>query len=402
MEVKMRKLLVLRGAPGSGKTLWTNENRLLIYTLSYDNIRMLYQSPIQTIYGKEAISPRNNQNADDMLFSVLEERMKSGEFTVIDGINNKAKTISKYQALATKYRYQMYIIDFTQVPIETAKYHNVNRSRRKQVRECVIDNIYYDFEHEKLSDKLNIIKPDELNQIYESPVDLSAYNKIHHIGDIHACHKVLMEALNDNGNLRSDEFYIFLGDYTDKGTKNLEVMNFLLSVKNKPNVILLEGNHEEMVWNWANGIKKYSPDFEENTLPQISSLKKKEVRKLYRSMKECFWYKFHDKQVINTHGGLATLPEHIDYLSTFQLLHGIGYYFDLPCIANTFETTTSLNTYQTFGHRNPELLDIDSGKRSFFMEGGVDYGGDLRWLTLDKAGFHEKKYKNTEYKTRDE
>lgn len=390
----MRKLLVLRGAPGVGKTLWTNENRLLIYTLSYDNIRMLYQSPIQTIYGKEAISPKKNQTADEALISILEERMKSGEFTVIDGINSKSKTIAIYQALAVKYRYQMYIIDFTQVPIKTAKYWNIHRSRRKQVREGIIDEIYKDFENEKLPHNLNIIKPSELNKVYEAPIDLSGYKKVHHIGDVHGCYNVLSGAIKANGNLRDDEFYIFLGDYTDKGTKNLDVMKFLLSIKNNHNVVFCEGNHERWMWNWANEINEYTPEFEERTLPQISSLNKKDVRRLYRNMKECYWYKFYDKNVINTHGGIATLPEHIDYISTEQLIHGVGFYSDLPCIANTFANTTTKNTYQVFGHRNPDLLEVNPGNRTFYLEGAVDSGGHLRWLTLNKDGFHEKEYEN--------
>ena len=40
----MRTIYILRGAPGSGKSTWIKENNLEQYTLSADNIRLMYQS----------------------------------------------------------------------------------------------------------------------------------------------------------------------------------------------------------------------------------------------------------------------------------------------------------------------------------------------------------------------
>ena len=392
----MRKLLVLRGAPGAGKTTWIKDKKLVPYTLSFDNIRMLYQSPIQTIYGKESIGQRSNTQAYETLFKILEERMKNGDFTVIDCVNSKREHISTYQELAIKYRYKMYIIDFTTVPVAIAKTRNIHRTSRKRVPDSVVDNAYLEFKAEKLPEKIVTIRPDDLDKIYEKSVDLSNYKKIHHIGDIHGCYNVLKKALADNGNLREDEFYIFLGDYTDKGPRNDEVMEFLLSIKDSPNVVLCEGNHERWIWNWSNGTEDYSDEFEKFTLPQIKGFNKKKVRKLYQTLRECYLYQYHEKMVLNTHGGLATIPEHLDYISGYQMIHGVGLYIDLPCIARTFADTTQDNCYEVFGHRNPGRLPMNSEKRVFFLENSVDSGGSLRWLILDDKGFHEKEYSNTE------
>ena len=42
----MRTLLLLRGAPGSGKSTWIRENNLEQYTLEVDSFRQLISNPI--------------------------------------------------------------------------------------------------------------------------------------------------------------------------------------------------------------------------------------------------------------------------------------------------------------------------------------------------------------------
>lgn len=394
MEETMRKLLVLRGAPGAGKTTWLNENRLMSYTLSFDHIWSMYHSPVQTIYGKMAALNKISPEVNDTLFAILERRMEQGEFTIIDGINSKRTMIQKFEEMAQKYRYKLYVIDFTTVPIEEAKFWNLNRIGTKRVREKIIDSVYEDFEKEDIPKRITVIHPDNIEQVFEKTADLSSYKKIHHIGDIHACYDTFHKALVENGNLRSDEFYIFLGDYTDKGKKNHEMLEFLLSIRDAPNVVLCEGNHEKWIWNWCNEVHSYPDEFRKYTLPQIDSLEKKDVRKCYQGLKEVYIYEYKGKKVLNTHGGLATIPHRIDFVSAYQLIHGVGFYSDLKIITNVFATSTSPETYQVLGHRNPESLPMNSGSRTFYLEDCIYAGGTLRWLTLDKNGFQEKSYRN--------
>ena len=41
----MRTLLLLRGAPGCGKSTWIEKNGLKKYAICADEVRMLYSSP---------------------------------------------------------------------------------------------------------------------------------------------------------------------------------------------------------------------------------------------------------------------------------------------------------------------------------------------------------------------
>jgi len=394
-EIEMRLLLILRGAPGSGKTTWVKENRLISYTLSFDNVRMLYKSPIQTIYGKESSDRKKDYYILDRFLEILEERMKSGELTLIDAVNSKSIDVNRYLELAVKYRYKSYLIDFTDIPIHTAKERNQNRMARKRVPEHIIDRIYEDFESNKIRN-IEIIKPEKIEEIWPRSVDLSKYKRIHHIGDIHGCFNALKKAVNDNGNFNEDEFYIFLGDYTDRGPNSKKVIEFILNLKNKSNVVFCEGNHERWIWNWANCIEEYPEEFQKNTKIQLdnSNLNKEEVQQLYRGMKECFYYCYKGKEILTCHGGIASIPDNLAKISANQFIHGVGLYCDLNQIAKTFYDSSENKKMEIFGHRNPENLQMKLNDAVYCLEGGVENGGCLRWLTIENNEIFEKSYKN--------
>ena len=98
----MRTLLLLRGAPGSGKSTWVKENGLQDYTLEADKFRTLVTSPIYDLEGNVVISQDRDQLAWKMLFNCLETRMNNGDFTVIDATHNNPNMFRKYKTLKTK------------------------------------------------------------------------------------------------------------------------------------------------------------------------------------------------------------------------------------------------------------------------------------------------------------
>ena len=117
----MRVLLLLRGAPGCGKSTWIKQNGLENYALSADEIRLMCAAPQLNIEGKEEISMKNDATVWGVLFKLLETRMKNGEFTVIDATNSKTSEMNKYKELCIAYRYRIYCVDFTDIPIEVSK-----------------------------------------------------------------------------------------------------------------------------------------------------------------------------------------------------------------------------------------------------------------------------------------
>lgn len=397
----MRILLLLRGSAGCGKSTWIEENNLKGYTLSADDIRLLCQSPVMLADGTAGISQSNDKIVWKMLFSLLEIRMQNGEFTVIDATNSKTSEINRYKEMCETYRYRMYCVDFTDIPIDEVKRRNRSREPFKRVSEEVIDRMYSRFATQKVPSGVKVIKPGELNTIWLKRIDLSGYNRIHHIGDIHGCNTVLQKYLSDNGGIRDDEFYIFVGDYVDRGLENAEVLKFLISIKDRKNVLMLEGNHERWIWLYANDCTGRSREFELVTRPALDEahIDKKELRQMYRKFGQCAYYTYGDQVFLVTHAGLSTVPENLSFVATEQMIKGVGNYNDFEKIAETFYETTPDNYIQIHGHRNTKQLPIMVNDRVYNLEGQVEFGGFLRCVQVDREGIHSAEVKNEVFKT---
>lgn len=68
----MRVLLLLRGAPGCGKSTWIEENGLARYALSADTIRMMCAGPKLNVEGREQIDQSNDQVVWQTLLKLLD------------------------------------------------------------------------------------------------------------------------------------------------------------------------------------------------------------------------------------------------------------------------------------------------------------------------------------------
>ena len=94
---------------------------------------------------------------------------------------------------------------------------NLNRASHKIVPKDILARIY--------ENCVNCVVPVSVNRIESfdeilKPIihDLSQYRKIHHIGDLHGTYSLLRKYLNFKG-LDPEEYYIFVGDYFDRGNE---------------------------------------------------------------------------------------------------------------------------------------------------------------------------------------
>jgi predicted kinase len=393
----MRHLVLYRGAMGAGKSTFTRENELSQYVLSADDIRLLFQTPVMSEDGTYTISGKNDGKVWAFLFQLLEERMKRGEFTIIDATHAKQEAISRYKALASQYRYRVSVVDFSDVPLETLLLQNKKRPQYKHVPDHVIMNAHERMTTENVPKWVNKVKPYHFHsEMQYTPRDFSDWKRIHHIGDIHGCYTALMEYLG--GGLKEDELYIFVGDFLDRGLENAQVLKFLVEIKDNKNVFFLEGNHESHIWRWANDEECVSRTFERGTQPELEAagIDKKDVRQLYRRLGQLVYYTYGDKTVVVSHGGVSKIPDNFMYLATEQLIKGVGDYevdIDFAWEKNMYDWT-----YQIHGHRNVFRLPTQASKNSFNLEGQVEKGGYLRAVTLDKDGFHTHEVKNDIFK----
>jgi len=387
----MNKLVILSGPSASGKTDFVEKHGLSKYTLSIENLRLMLDAPQMTEDGYET-SQRDGKVVFEQLYTMLEQRMKKGAFTIIDGCHVSDKDFTRYKSLCKTYRYKMIIVPF-RTNLETLIERNNTRGLNK-VKDEIITKQKTQFDALEISFG-TVVEPENfMSYIQYYPADLSDYKAVHHIGDIHGCFTVLSNILP----LKDDEFYIFLGDYFDRGIENAEVAKWILENYTKQNVVFLRGNHELYLDDYLTGNEIKSSEFEK-TIADFSTarIKKKHLTGFANSLQNVFLYSFNGKTVFCSHGGTAFYPENINFINPIQFVRGVGNYSTE--IDKTF--TAPHNVYQVHGHRNIMRLPIFAGKQSFNLTDEVEVGGYLRVLTLSKKGFSAMKYKNTVFPQRD-
>lgn len=384
----MRTLLLMRGAPGSGKSHWIKEHNLEQYTLSPDDLRVLCASTSLTPDGNFKITQDRDNEAQTwkVLFELLEYRMSRGEFTVIDATCSKTRDIQQYKELADQYRYRMFIVDFTDIPLDVCLKQNKQRPEYKQVPEKAIRNIYARFATQQIPSAVKIIKRDELNTLLEEPIDLSEYKKLVFIGDIHGCYDTLMQYKDFKEGLDKDTEYIFLGDYFDRGNQNYEVLRWLDKIKDLNNVCLLEGNHERHIRDYGNGVPAKSKQFENVTKPELlrNNYPGKEARMLYRKLRQFSHITYKGLEILACHGGIPNLNTNPLFLPTSNFIKGVGEYADYLTVAESWMGQSKENQYLIHGHRNTEASETRVADRVFNLEGRVEFGGNLRIVELNQ------------------
>ncbi|MBO5371537.1 MAG: hypothetical protein J6A75_02340 [Lachnospiraceae bacterium] len=107
----MRILLLLRGNTKQDKSSWFKQQEVKKYMLSLDSVRILCQSPIMQIDGSVCTSFRNENIVWKIFLEILEERMKNGEFTIIDGRIFELSKVNICKEMCIKYRYKMHCVD---------------------------------------------------------------------------------------------------------------------------------------------------------------------------------------------------------------------------------------------------------------------------------------------------
>ncbi len=385
----MRKLLVTRGVPGCGKSTWIKNNNLEAYTISPDSLRLLYMAPILNEKGKLQIAQANDRRVWEFLYSLVEERMERGDFIVIDGTHKNAGSFSKYLELANKYFYSVACVDFSSVPLDVCLAQNSSRDEYKQVPEEVVKSFFDAIKNSKVPNSVTTFSHTDADAFDRwansqlNEVDLNQYEKVHVIGDIQGCYAPLEEYFKDGFN--ENQFYIFTGDFLDRGIQNGEVLEWAVKNLTKAkNVAVLCGNHELHLMRWATGFKSKSDEFEYSTLPQIEAknIKKEEAYSLCRKMKDVFLFTYGDIHFIASHAGVAKLPaEKLYLLPSKTFWNGVGQY--TAPIDDLF-SQESPSMVQFHGHRNKKGHPVHASSNSFNLESRVEFGGNLRAVILEK------------------
>ena len=395
----MRKLVLMRGVPGSGKSTLVASKGLKQFSLSPDEIRTQLESPVMGVDGLFSIPSKQDDRVFSILQDLLRERMRRGDFTVVDATHCTASSINYYRSLCQEFRYRCYVVDLSEVPLATALTQNAERDAYKRVDSDVVTMKYLESLKEPIPSWVTRVSPECLEDIYLKPLDLTdTYDRIHHIGDIQGCWSVLKEAFEKIGFPKDNpkDLYIFTGDLVDRGIENAEVVKFFMDSCRLSNVSFIEGNHERWLIDYAKGREASSHEFQYKTKPQLdrAGISLGKLKQDLRTLAQCYYYKFEDKTVLVTHGGLPIIPEVLDHVQTAQMIYGVGgYQVDVDTAFNKNLWAIGMDKFMVHGHRNKSDAPILFGN-AINLEGKVEFGGDLRVATLSKDGWHTHYFKN--------
>lgn len=393
-----RKLVVLRGVAGVGKSTFIKDRGLEDYSISQDMLRNVISSPVHTVDNEKVIDNSKNNYVFKLFHEMLERRLSNGVFTIIDNTNTDIQTIRTAEEKANMYGYDMYVINFeedTEVLLErnnkrkgTTKYFTSTKPLYRMIDTFTQNN-------DRIKQKYNVIDSkdeEKLSQLFDNQyINLDNYKEVKVIGDIHGSYTVLNEAIPT---IEEDTFYIFLGDYIDRGTKNHEVLDFLLKNYKKDNVVLLEGNHEIYLRAFTNSVELgYGREFKDYTKKELIEKRTplKSVKKMMKKLKSKYLFEYKGKKYVCTHGGV--LPTNYNFLHHEELIRGVGgYEFNVD---KRWEELSD-GEIQFHGHRNKLKVKPHKYKTSYNLEGRVDSGGFLRVATIRGTEVKVSEYLNTD------
>ena len=389
----MRKLVILYGVPCSGRDEFIEKNGLKKYTVSEDILRVMVASTNIDIDGTIEISRRDDRWVSERIRDILERRFYHGLFTVYKPTNASPSEITQIKQMAYKYNYKVFCVDFSSVSFNQIKERNEAKDPEERIDIKVLSKMYDRLAYSPMPQGMEIIKPNQAENIFYKIEDYSEWSKINFIGDIHGCYDALVKLIEP---FNENELYVFCGDYLDRGIQNAETIEYLMSLQDKKNVIFLTGNHERHLKNWANKETIVSQQFQNFTKKELesASISSKKVKRFCDNLKECFYGEYHGRKILACHGGVSNIPSRIDFIASDQLISGVGKYKDGIDVEKSFCRNVE-NTILVHGHRNVMNESIHPAPNCYNLENGVEIGGTIRMVSISKDNIETKEVVNT-------
>lgn len=293
----MRRLYILMGVSGSGKSKYIHDNHLERYTVSTDEIRKMLsvgrtvEGSVTYDYYNDPIAYANNKLVFKLFYEILEERMRRGETVYVEATHLGKGAFREYNKLRQMYNYDVTMIDFTAPQVRELNYNKANVTRYFYSQTQGRPHEYEQFDYDVIKEQVNKyyaryvgrqnntisyntvpqwikvfdydandedkIHADEASKANFS---LKDYHTIHIIGDVHGDYENLQKVF---ANHTKGTGYIFVGDYLDRGNPEhlKDTLEFLTSLKGK-NIVFLRGNHEQAWFDFVNYGNITRPSFQ--------------------------------------------------------------------------------------------------------------------------------------------
>lgn len=303
----------------------------------------------------------------------LRYKMKNGSFAVVEDIHRDSLELD---LLRRKYLYKTILFDLS--PGSSPPLPESFRNCRK-------------FTPDMIDRNMNV--KTWLDRKLFPITDLSKYESVYHIGDIQGCINPLEDFLREHYNEKN--FYIFCGDYLDRGPHNdlvfLKIYNELIK---QENMVFLWGNHESELIRYANGRPLKIPEFRDKTLPQLraAGVTQDMAHDFCKRLRDVFVYAYAGKKVVSSHGGLLDLPQrfltHPSCEFRGEKTKDLKDIFVGPIVMHhSFNAAVDGTEWiQVHGHTNAEGRSISHFKHTILLNDYPELGQNMRVWKLDRDG----------------
>ena len=319
----MKKLLILNGIMGAGKSSFIKENKLEDFTVSSDELRIKMAGFDMSENGL-VISSKQDRQVWSMLYTILESRMNMGLFTVVDAMHLHTRDFKKYKELADLYGYKIFVKCF-EVSLDELLQRNEQRESYKQIPVDVIVKKYEIFTNQVLPDYVTVIN--SVDELLPKKEKLDKWDRIYCVGDIHN-NADKLEIIYNEIEKEQNSLYIFTGDIFDRGEKPYETMQLVGKLLELDNVRFIQGNHERHVRNCVYGTNNYSNQFKNTTLDKILERTQDTsvLANLVERLEEFILLEFRWGTYFICHAGVSELPKNMLYLAGQNCEYGTGNY----------------------------------------------------------------------------
>lgn len=379
----MRKMFILYGPQGAGKTTFVRENHLEDCTVNADAIRLAFSRYVPATDGQKVLAV--GEHLQRLVRRIVQEQAESlmflGSPVIIDAVNASQRARAQWHSLADSYGYDVLTVDFTAVPRAELIARNQARGGDKVADiESFLDRFA------ALIPPQTITPQQMLDCFQTRQLDLGN-RPVVVVGDVQSCGEALGQAVAELGT--PDTKWVFVGDLFDRGSNAGKVWQLLQGLDSA----VVVGNHERALLNAVKG-REVKPATK-TTLQQLLAVgaTKTELGDWYRSTVPFYDFRTGGREFFVSHGGV--LP------ATIRQIRATGR-CDLPDDYFIFGVGTRGNTYrcrrefknfpelgdseivQLHGHRN-EAKENFVHPGVINLESGVERDGWLSVYAIDGA-----------------
>lgn len=249
----MRTMLIMRGAPGTGKTTLIGAAGLSRYALGFDMFRHLFgiTVPVQNIEtGENARSLRIRPDVEkavvEAAHAALEARLESGSTVVWDATSVVPKQLSFLLRRAYAHGYTPVVVDVQgDVSLKELEARNARRGT-DAVDLTVLRKMWQAGHYQELPSDVTVV-PGTVDAVRavvsersKTPVVTSARTIV--VGDVHSCAAPLCRAIADLDTPQTQ--WVFAGDLFDRGPDAVGVWNAVHALLAAGRATVVTGNHE--------------------------------------------------------------------------------------------------------------------------------------------------------------